>query len=73
VRGLAQDGGDAELRDAAAELARRWHWALQQLAGGTGRWALALELAADQYAEAEREVLSTVGHRGPYRSPWRLP
>jgi hypothetical protein len=64
VRGLAQDGGDQELRDAAAELARRWHWSLEQLAGGTSRWAALLELAADQYAEVEREVAGTVARLG---------
>jgi hypothetical protein len=73
VRELAQDGGDPELSDAAADLARRWHWSLQQLAGSTGRWAVGLDLAADQYAEAERQVLSTLGHLGLHRSPWRSP
>jgi len=64
VRGLAQDGGDDALRDAAAELARRWHWSLDQLAGATSRWAALLDLAADQYAEAERQVASTAGRLG---------
>ena len=64
VRGLAQDGGDDELRAAAAELARRWHWSLDQLAGATSRWAALLDLAADQYAEAERQVASTAGRLG---------
>ena len=64
VRGLAQDGGDDELRDAAAELARRWQWALEQLAGGTSRWAALLVLAAEHYAEAERQAELTVGGLG---------
>jgi hypothetical protein len=56
VRGLAEDGGDPELRDAAAELARRWHWSLEQLAGSTSRWAALLDLAAEHYAQAERQA-----------------
>jgi len=64
VRGLAQDGGDAELRDAAAELARRWHWSLEQLSGATSRWAALLYLIAEQYAEVERQASGTLGTLG---------
>src|SRR3954468_3574366 len=62
VRGLADDGGYPERREAAAELARRWHWSLEQLAGSTSRWAALLDLAAEHYAEAERQ-----GRRGAER------
>jgi hypothetical protein len=73
VRELAQDGGDDEFRDAAADLAHRWHRSLDQLAQGTARWAVLLDLAAAQYAEVERQVLSTVRHQRIPRSTWQAP
>lgn len=64
VRGRAQDGGDEELRDAAALMADRWQWSLDRLAGDVSRWTALLHVVIDQYAEIEREQVSAVRHLG---------
>jgi hypothetical protein len=63
VRGRAQDSGSTELRDAAVELADRWHEALRRLTGDGERLAAVLRMVLETYAEADRQAASVFPYR----------
>jgi hypothetical protein len=67
VRGRAQDGGDDELRDAAALLADRWAWGLQVLLDDATTLLHDLRSAVVVYDQVERTAVPTL-HALPRRS-----